>query len=88
MPKRKTSTECCAGIQDQVREWTACAEKTVREEPMKAAGCAFAAGLVVAVFPVGRIVAALVRLSLALVRPALLILGFVKLFEEIDRRRE
>ena len=88
MPKRKTSTECCAGIQDQFREWTACAEKTVREEPMKAAGCAFAAGLVVAVLPVGRIVAALVRLLLALVRPALLIFGFVKLFEEIDRRRK
>ena len=80
--------ECCAGIQDQIREWAACAEKTVREEPVKAAGYAFVAGLIVAVFPVGRIVAALVRLALALVRPALLVLGFVKMFEEIDRRRE
>ena len=80
--------ECCAGIQDQIREWTACAEKTVREEPVKAAGYALAAGLVFAVFPLGRIVGALVRLALALVRPALLVLGCVKLFEEIDRRRE
>ena len=55
---------------------------------MKAAGYAFAAGLIVAVFPVGRICASLVRLAIALIRPALLVLGFVKLFEEIDRRRE
>ena len=71
-----------------MREWTACAEKTIREEPVKAAGYAFAAGLIVAVFPVGRIVAALVRLALALVRPALLVFGFVKIFDEIDRRRD
>ena len=88
MPDPEFSSECCAGFQDQIREWTACAEKAVREEPVKAAGCAFAAGLIVAVFPVGRIAAALVRLALALVRPALLVLGFVKLFDEIDRRRE
>ena len=88
MPDPETSSECCAGFQDRVRDWTACAEKTIREEPVKAASYAFAAGLIVAVFPVGRIVAALVRLALGLVRPALLIFGFVKLFEEIDRRRE
>ena len=88
MPDPKTSSECCAGLQDQFREWTACAEKTVREEPVKTAGYAFAAGLVFAVLPVGRIVAALVRLTLALVQPALLVFGFVKVFEEIDRRRE
>ena len=80
--------ECCTGIQDQIRDWTACAEKAIREEPVKAAGYAFAAGLVFAVFPVGRIAGTLVRLALALVRPALLLFGFVKLFEEIDRRRE
>ena len=88
MPDPEISSEGCTGFQDRVRGWTACAEKTIREEPVKAAGCAFAAGLVVAVFPVGWIVAALVRLALALVRPALLVLGFVKLFEEIDRCRE
>ncbi len=88
MPDPESSSECCAGFQDRIRNWTACAEKTIREEPVKAAGYAFAGGLIIAVFPVGRIVAALVRLALALVRPALLVLGFVKLFEEIDRRRE
>ena len=87
MPDPEPSSECCAGLQDRIRDWSACAEKAVREQPVKAAGYAFAAGLIVAVFPVGRIVAALVRLALALVRPALLVLGFVKLFEEIDRKR-
>ena len=88
MPDPESSSECCAGFQDQIRDWTACAEKTIREEPVKAAGFAFAAGLIVAIFPVGRILAAFVRLALALVRPALLVFGFVKLLEEIDRRRE
>ena len=88
MPDPESSSECCAGFQDQIRDWTACVEKTIREEPVKATGYAFAAGLIVAVFPVGRIVAALVRLVLALVRPALLVFGFVKLFEEIDRRKD
>ena len=88
MPDLDSSSKCCADFQDRLREWSACAEKTVRDEPVKAAGYAFAAGLVVAVFPVGRICASLVRLALALVRPALLVLGFVKLFDEIDRRRE
>ena len=88
MPDSEPSTQCCAGLRDRFREWSACAEKTIREEPVKAAGYAFAAGLIVAVFPIGRICASLVRLSLALVRPALLVLGFVKLFDEIDRRRE
>ena len=88
MPDSESSSECCAGFQGQVREWTDCAEKTVREQPLKAAGYAFAAGLVVAVFPLGRICASLVRLSIALIRPTLLVLGFVKIFDEIDRRRE
>ena len=88
MQDSEPSSECCAGFQDRLHEWSACVEKTVREEPVKAAGYAFAAGLVVAVLPIGRIVGAVVRLALALVRPALLVFGFVKLFEEIDRRRE
>ena len=67
--------------------WSASFEKTVHEQPVKAAGYAFAAGLVIAIIPLGRIAAALVRLALALVRPALLVLGLVKVFDEIDRRR-
>ena len=38
------------------------------------------------VLPVGRLVAIVVRLAFALVRPVLLILGAVKLCEEFEKR--
>lgn len=64
-----------------------CAEQYTREEPLKAVGIAFAAGLFMTMLPIGAILAGLLRLALALVRPALLILGAVKLYEEIERRQ-
>ena len=86
MPDPEDSSPCCAGFQARLDEWRACAEKTVREEPLKAAVWAFAAGIFFAVFPVGQVVGGLVRLVIGLVRPALVLLGLVKLFEEFDRR--
>ncbi len=62
-------------------------EEYTREEPMKAVGIAFVAGLFITLLPIGSIIAGLLRLVLALVRPALLILGAVKLYEEIERRQ-
>ncbi|MHA3772009.1 hypothetical protein ACXR0O_10775 [Verrucomicrobiota bacterium sgz303538] len=62
-------------------------EEYTREEPLKAVGVAFVAGLFMTMLPVGSIIAGLLRLTLALVRPALLILGAIKLYEEIDRRQ-
>ena len=62
-------------------------EQYAREEPLKAVGVAFVAGLILTLLPIGGIIAGLVRLALTLVRPALLILGAVKLYEEIDRRQ-
>jgi hypothetical protein len=62
-------------------------EQYAREEPIKAVAIAFGAGLFMTLLPVGSIIAGLLRLALALVRPALLILGAVKLYEEIDRRQ-
>jgi hypothetical protein len=88
MQDPESSSECCAGIKARCDEWCACAQKMVREEPLKAAGWAFVAGIFCAVFPVGRILGAVLRLAFALVRPVLLLLGFVKLFEEVDRRRD
>jgi len=87
MQERET-TECCPDLQAKLQEWRECTEKTLHEEPLKVAGYAFAAGIVCAVFPVGRCIAVCIRLGLALIRPALFIFGLVKLFEEIDRRRE
>jgi hypothetical protein len=66
--------------------WKDSAERSVREEPVKTAGLAFVAGLVLTVLPVGRIISGLIRVALALVKPALLILGIVKVVEEVDRR--
>lgn len=62
-------------------------EQYAREEPLKAVGAAFAAGLFLTLLPVGAIFVAIVRLTLTLLRPALLVLGAIKLYEEIDRRQ-
>ena len=79
-------TEYCADLSAKIEDWRACAERSVREEPVKTAGLAFVAGLFLTILPVGRILAGLVRVAFALVRPALLILGVVKLVEEFDKR--
>lgn len=79
-------TECCADLSAKLEDWKACAERSVREEPLKTAGIAFVAGLFLTVLPVGRILGGLVRVGFALLRPALLILGVVKLVEEFDKR--
>lgn len=83
-----TPTACCGDFRAKFDEWKACAEKSVREEPLKSAGLAFAAGIVLTVLPVGRVLGGVVRLALALVKPALLILGIVKIVEECDKRKQ
>lgn len=62
-------------------------EEYTREEPLKAVGIAFVAGLFMTLLPVGAIIGGLLRLVLALIRPALLILGAIKLYEEIESRQ-
>ncbi len=69
-------------------EWCATAEKCAREEPLKVTAMAFVTGLLCTILPVGAILGGIVRLALALVRPALLVLGVMKVVEEIDKRRE
>jgi hypothetical protein len=81
----ESSTECCGGA---MRDWCATAEKCAREEPLKVTGIAFLAGLLCTILPVGAILGMLVRLVLSLMRPALLVLGVMKVVEEIDKRRE
>jgi hypothetical protein len=70
---------------DQFTERTA---DFAREDPMRAVGLAFAVGLVLTLLPIGAIVAGLVRLALSLVRPALLILGATKVYDEIQKRNQ
>ena len=65
-------------------------EKTaaeVRREPVKSVIWAFFIGIFLTMFPVGRIVRMFAGLGLALLRPVLLVLGVVKLCEEIEERR-
>ena len=61
------------------------AENYVRDSPSKAAAIAFLAGFVIAMLPIGGIIGALVRLILFLIRPALMVIGVIKVYEEIQR---
>ena len=76
----------CSDWKKCVDDFAASAEKMARKEPAKAAGIAIATGMVLTILPVGRIVGGLVRLAFALVRPGLLLLGAVKLWEGLEKR--
>ena len=84
----ESSPECGSDLMAKLDGWRACAERSVRDEPLKTAGLAFVAGIFLTVFPVGRILAGLVQVAFALIRPALLILGVIKVVEEIDKRNK
>jgi hypothetical protein len=92
MPKSRTSPEtetaagCCGDWKKNIEDLGARAQDFARKEPARAVGVAFLAGLMLTVLPVGRLVAVLVRLAFTLIRPVLLILGAVKLCEEIEKR--
>jgi hypothetical protein len=68
---------------DELRTRT---EEYVREEPVKSVGIALAAGVFLTIFPVFSIVFGVIRVALSLLRPALLVLGGIKLYEEYQRR--
>ena len=66
-------------------------EKTasgVQKRPVNSIVWAFFVGIFLTIVPVGRIVGAVVSLAVALIRPVLLLLGVVKLFEEVEQRRK
>jgi len=81
-------SECCGDLRAKFDEWKACAEKSVREEPVKTAGLAFAGGIALTILPVGRVLGGVVRLAVALAKPALFIFGVVKLVEEFDKQKK
>jgi hypothetical protein len=62
-------------------------EAYTKEEPVKAASAAFGLGILLAMLPIGGIVAGVCRLLFLLARPLLMILGVVKVFEHWDARR-
>ena len=56
-------------------------EAQIRREPMRAVVLAFAGGFLLCLLPLGRLLGVLIRVSLLLLKPALLILGLVKVLE-------
>lgn len=85
-PADPEPSEGCCGT--PMSDWYAAGEKCAREEPVKCAGIAFVAGVLLTILPVGQILGGLLRLVFGLFRPALLILGLMKLFEEIEKRQK
>lgn len=59
----------------------------IRQNPARALAIAAGAGFVLQSAPVGRLLGGLLRVSFALVQPALLVLGGVKIWEKIQRRQ-
>ncbi len=81
------SGSCCDWRQtvDDLSEKT---QKFVRDDPTKAVGLALLGGVLLTIFPVGRVLGALVRLAVALARPLVLVLGAVKLYEEFEKKQK
>jgi hypothetical protein len=80
--------EACCDWKTRVDDLAARATRMAREEPGKALGFAFVTGLLCTVLPVGRVLGGLIRLAFALVPPALLVLGGMKAWEEIEKRTD
>jgi len=85
-PQTETPGGLCCAWPESVQNLGARAQDFAQKEPAQAVGVAFLAGLILTVLPVGRLVAMLVRLAFTLLRPGLLILGAMKLCEEIEKR--
>jgi hypothetical protein len=83
-PSNKVKTGCCEG---QLQAWMESAEKAAHQDPVRCAAAAFIAGLLITLLPVRQIAGGLTRLGLALIRPALIVLGAIKLLEEFEQRR-
>jgi hypothetical protein len=56
-------------------------ESQVREDPLKAVLLAFSTGFLFCLLPVGKLLAFVVKLAFFLLKPALLVLGVVKILE-------
>lgn len=78
------------GTQSDLESFRVKAEDVVRESPTQATVAALVAGFALALLPIGSIILGIVRLSLslafALVKPALLVFGAIKIYEECCAR--
>ncbi len=64
-------------LENQWKEY----QRLLREDPLKAGLIAFSTGLLFSLFPVHRLVGLVLRVVLAAVKPALLVLGGIKAYE-------
>ncbi len=71
---------------DKIREGIAQVEAGVRKDPVTAAWVAICGGFVLSRLPLLSITAGIIRLGLWLVRPALLVLGIVKIADFVKGR--
>ena len=62
-------------------------ESYAREEPEKAVSAAFGVGILLTLLPLGGLISGFGRLIFLIARPLLMILGLVKVAEELDSRR-
>ena len=85
-PQTDTAGNCCGDWKKTAEDLAARAQDFARKEPAQAAIAGVLAGLVLTILPVGRLLGLVVRLTFALLRPMLLILGAVKAYEEIEKR--
>ena len=60
----------------------------VRRQPVKSLVWAFFVGIVLTIFPIGRILSLVTSIVFGLLRPVLLLLGVVKISEVINERRK
>jgi hypothetical protein len=69
-------------LQSQWNEY----QRMLQEDPLKGGIVAFAAGLLLSLFPIGRLVGLLFKLVLFTIKPALLVLGAIKAYEYAQQR--
>lgn len=60
----------------------------VRRQPVKSLVWAFCVGIFLTIFPIGRVLGVVAGILLALLRPALFLLGLVKISESLTARRK
>ena len=63
-------------------------QEQIRREPMKAVILAFGGGFVLCLLPLGKLLGVLVKVTFLMLKPALVILGVVKLLEYSGITRE
>ena len=63
-----------------LEDWAGCADRCVRDQPLRCVGLIFGVGLIASILPFGRIL-------LGVIRPVLLVAGVIKVLEEVERRQ-